>query len=105
MLIQDGNEQVIEALGPRNQPAGMPDCAVSLTNAANRVTLETNKVYRVIGEVRFHFRLGGVAIVVTANDEMQPADLPMFITTDANHSYLSLIAPYGNGQAWIGEWS
>lgn len=104
-MLQDENDQPIQRHGPRNAPAGMPDCSVVLVGgAANLVTLEANKVYRVISDVGFHFALGIATEVATANDEMQPANLPMFITTDNNHRFLSVIGPYGDGTLWIGEW-
>ena len=106
VMNKDGNEEVIQVLGPRNVAPGAPNVVITVGAVANQVRLTPNTQYRVISEAQFHFALGADnTVVATANDEMQPANLPMFFSTDNNHDHASFIAPAGNARLWIREWA
>ena len=98
-LQADENQIPIQVIGPREGQGRH-----RVQGASNTVNLQQGRVYRLVSEYDFHFRLSVPGDAAVVEDEIHPGMCPFFILTDPAHYSLHFLRYATNGWLWITEW-
>lgn len=77
--------------------------STAISGASASATMEFGKVYRLVSDVGFYFKMSLGANTATTSDIYQPADMPLVIHTQGNYNTISYITGGAGGTAQLQE--